>query len=243
MSPIAFTIFGLDIRWYGILISTGIVMGMLLALREVKRQGINEDKFLDLILIVIPLSIVGARTYYVIFNWSYYNGDIYKIINIRGGGLAIHGALITAFTLGYFICKLKKIDFRKIVDIAAPCVALGQSIGRWGNYINKEAFGGPTNLPWGIMVNGEKVHPTFLYESVWDFGLFLFLMSMRKNKKYDGQLFVLYLIVYSIGRFFVEGLRIDSLMFGPLRMAQIISVLIIVLGVVLHLHFKKRDFV
>ena len=243
MNPVAFTIGNLDIRWYGILISLGIICGMILALREVKKQGINEDKFLDLILIVIPCSIIGARIYYVIFNWDYYRGDIFAIINIRGGGLAIHGGLLTAFVLGYFICRIKKLDFYKISDIASPCIALGQSIGRWGNYINKEAFGSHTDLPWGILVNGDRVHPTFFYESIWDFGLFLFLMKFRKKKKYEGQLFVLYIITYSIGRFFIEGLRTDSLMLGPLKAAQIISIIGISIGIILNMYLKKRNIV
>ncbi len=240
MDPIAFTIFGLDVRWYGVLISTGIMIGMVLALKEAKRVGINEDKLLDLFLIAIPCSIIGARTYYVIFNWGIYKGDIYEMINIRGGGLAIHGAIIAAVLVGYIYCRDKDLDFLKILDLTAPSLAIGQAIGRWGNFINQEAYGRPTDLPWAINVNGINVHPTFLYESIWDFCLFLFLMWLRKNKKYDGNVFVYYAIIYSVGRFFIEGLRIDSLMIGPLRMAQVISLVTIAVGIIIHFAFMNK---
>ncbi|WFD09161.1 prolipoprotein diacylglyceryl transferase [Tepidibacter hydrothermalis] len=240
MDPIAFSILGIDVRWYGVLISTGIMIGMALALREAKRVGINEDKLLDLFLIAIPCSIIGARTYYVIFNWDIYKGDIYEMINIRGGGLAIHGAIIAAVLVGYIYCRFKDLDFLKILDLTAPSLAIGQAIGRWGNFINQEAYGRPTDLPWAINVNGVNVHPTFLYESIWDFCLFLFLMWLRKNKKYDGNVFVYYAIIYSVGRFFIEGLRIDSLMIGPLRMAQVISLGTMVVGVIIHLAFMNK---
>ncbi|MEJ8554954.1 prolipoprotein diacylglyceryl transferase [Tepidibacter sp. Z1-5] len=240
MDPIAFTIFGLDVRWYGVLISTGIMIGMVLAIREARRVGINEDKLLDLFLIAIPCSIIGARTYYVIFNWDIYEGNIYEMINIRGGGLAIHGAIIAAVLVGYIYCRAKNLEFLRILDLTAPSLAIGQAIGRWGNFINQEAYGRPTDLPWAINVNGVNVHPTFLYESIWDFCLFLFLMWLRKNKKYDGNVFVYYAIIYSVGRFFIEGLRIDSLMIGPLRMAQVISLGTIVVGILIHLVFMNK---
>ncbi|CAH2212738.1 prolipoprotein diacylglyceryl transferase [Tepidibacter aestuarii] len=243
MDPIAFTIFGIDVRWYGVLISTGIMLGMVLALREARRVGINEDKLLDLLLIAIPCSIIGARTYYVIFNWGIYKGNIYEMINIRGGGLAIHGAIIASVLVAYIFCRVKDLDFLKILDLTAPSLAFGQAIGRWGNFINQEAYGRPTDLPWAINVDGVNVHPTFLYESFWDFCLFLFLMWLRKNKKYDGNVFVYYAIIYSVGRFFIEGLRIDSLMIGPLRMAQVISLATIGVGIIIHfaLMNKKKN--
>ncbi|MCT4508546.1 MAG: prolipoprotein diacylglyceryl transferase [Tepidibacter sp.] len=243
MDPIAFTIFGMDVRWYGVLISTGIMLGMILALREARRVGINEDKLLDLLLIAIPCSIIGARTYYVIFNWEMYKGNIYEMINIRGGGLAIHGAIIASVLVAYIFCRVKGLDFLKILDVTAPSLILGQAIGRWGNFINQEAYGRPTDLPWAINVDGVNVHPTFLYESIWNFCLFLFLMWFRKNKKYDGNVFIYYAIIYSVGRFFIEGLRIDSLMIGPLRMAQVISLVTIGVGILIHFIFinKKKN--
>ena len=241
MDPVAFQLFGLEIRWYGVLMAVGILLGMFLAIREGKRQGISEDSMLDIFIWSIPFGIIGARTYYVIFNWDYYQGDFLKMINTRQGGMAIHGALIGGILAGYILCKLKKIDFISMLDIVAPSFSIGQAIGRWGNFINKEAHGGPTNLPWGIIVDGQKVHPTFLYESIWDFALFIFLLHISKKKKYKGQVFVLYAIIYSVGRFFIEGLRTDSLMIGPIRTAQLISLGSVIAGCLLHFYWKKKN--
>lgn len=242
MNPVAFTIFGVDIMWYGVLISTGVLLGVVFALRECKRIGFKEDNLLDFLLYAIPAAIIGARTYYVIFSWDYYSKNPDQIINIRNGGLAIHGALIAGVIVGVLFCKKRKIKVLELLDIVMPSVALGQAIGRWGNFINQEAHGGPTDLPWGIIVNGQKVHPTFLYESIIDLCIFLFLMWFRKNKKTtDGQVLGLYLILYSAGRFFVEGLRTDSLMFLGMRVAQLISLGSILLGVLLLAYLKKKN--
>ncbi|MCT4621319.1 MAG: prolipoprotein diacylglyceryl transferase [Marinisporobacter sp.] len=230
MDPIAFKLFGLEIRWYGILIATGMVLGTILAIKRAKRQGIEEDKVLDLLLFAIPASIIGARTYYVLFNLKSYGGDLLSMINIRQGGLAIHGGVIGGVLVGYFFCKKHHISFRKMVDICAPSIILGQAIGRWGNFINKEAYGSPTDLPWAIVVDGVKVHPTFLYESIWNFMVFLFLLWYDKKKKFHGELFLLYAALYSTARFFIEGLRMDSLMFGPFRVAQLVSISAILLA-------------
>ncbi len=242
MNPVAFTIFGVDIMWYGVLISTGVLLGVVFALRECKRIGFKEDNLLDFLLYAIPAAIVGARAYYVIFSWDFYSKNPDQIINIRNGGLAIHGALIAGVIVGVLFCRIRKIKALELLDIVMPSVALGQAIGRWGNFINQEAHGGPTDLPWGIIVNGQKVHPTFLYESIIDFCIFLFLMWFRKNKKItDGQVLGLYLILYSAGRFFVEGLRTDSLMFLGMRVAQLISLGSILLGVLLLVYLKKKN--
>ncbi|QZY57193.1 prolipoprotein diacylglyceryl transferase [Crassaminicella profunda] len=224
MDPVAFKLFGLSIRWYGILIATGMVLGTILAIKRAKKQGIPEEKVLDLLLFAIPAAIIGARTYYVIFNFKSYGGDILSMINIRQGGLAIHGGVIGGVLVGYFFCKKHHISFRKMADICAPSIILGQAIGRWGNFINKEAYGSPTDLPWAIVVDGVKVHPTFLYESIWNFMVFLFLLWYDKKKKFHGELFLLYVALYSTARFFIEGLRIDSLMFGSFRVAQLMSI-------------------
>lgn len=240
MDRVAFTLFGIDIMWYGILIATGMVLAVLIALREAKRLGISEDDVLNLAMIVIPCGLIGARAYYVIFNWSYYAGDISEILNFRGGGLAIHGGLIGGILAGFIYAKVKKINFFKLADCIVLGIPLAQAIGRWGNFLNQEAHGGPTDLPWGIMVDGIKVHPTFLYESIWDLGVFLFLFIFRKKQKYQGQILVDYIILYSIGRFFIEGLRTDSLMLGPLRMAQVISLACIILGVILNYILSRR---
>lgn len=229
MNPVAFEIFGLSIRWYGILLSTGIMVGILLAYFEAKRLGRNPELIIDLALWCIPAAVIGARVYYVVLEWDFYNGDFMRMINIREGGLAIHGALIAAILTGYIFTRIKKVSFWETADIVAPSIIIGQAIGRWGNFVNGEAHGGPTNLPWGIIVDGMKVHPTFLYESLWNLGVFAVLIFYRKKKKVDGELFLLYGILYSIGRFWIEGLRTDSLMFMGLRAAQLLSLAIIII--------------
>jgi len=215
MDPIAFTIFGLDVAWYGILISLGILSGIAVATYRAKKEGLYNDVIMDFALIAVPLAIVGARAYYVIFSWGYYSKNPEQILNIRQGGLAIHGGIIAGAIVCYLFCKFKNIRFWQFADIVSPSLILGQAIGRWGNFVNQEAHGGPTNMPWGIEIDGVKVHPTFLYESLWNFGVFAFLLYYTKKKKYNGHIFILYLILYSIARFFIEGLRTDSLMFGP----------------------------
>ncbi|MFS8541930.1 MAG: prolipoprotein diacylglyceryl transferase [Tissierellales bacterium] len=242
MDPVAFEIFGIEIMWYGILISIGVILGTILALREAKRVGVDENAFIDLLLFAIPAAVIGARAYYVIFSWDYYKDNPIQILNFRGGGLAIHGAIIAAVITAVIFTRRRNLDFWQIADIAAPSLALGQSIGRWGNFINQEAYGIPTDLPWGIMVNGVKVHPTFLYESIGDFLIFLFLIWYRKKKvKISGEVFLLYIVLYSTVRFFVEGLRIDSLMLGPIRVAQLVSVVSIIIGLVYFYVRRKRN--
>lgn len=241
MDRVAFTIFGIDVMWYGILMATGMILGTLIAIKEAKRVGIKEDYILDLAIIAIPAGLICARLYYVLFNWGYYSNNPSQILNFRGGGMAIHGALIGGVLAGYIFSKYKKLDFFKLADTVMLGMPLAQSIGRWGNFINQEAHGGPTNLPWGIMVNGVKVHPTFLYESIWDFGIFVFLWIFRKKKSYEGQVIVLYAILYSLGRFFIEGLRTDSLMIGPFRMAQVISLVGIIGGIVVHMYLSNKN--
>lgn len=241
MNPVAFEIFGISVRWYGILISLGMLLGIFIAYFEAKRLGYNPDDIIDLALWAIPAALIGARLYYVIFQWEYYKGNVLKILNTREGGLAIHGGIIGGVLVGYLFTRIKKMPFWKTADIVAPSIALGQAIGRWGNFINGEAHGGPTNLPWGIIVDGVKVHPTFLYESLWDFGLFIFLILYRKNKKFDGEVFLLYGIIYSAGRFWIEGLRTDSLMFLGMRVAQLISILIIVFGLLLYYKMRRKS--
>ena len=241
MDRVAFTIFGIDVMWYGVLIATGMLIGIALAIGEAKRVGISEDDVLNIAIIAIPVAIICARLYYVIFSWDYYSQNPGEIFNIRGGGLAIHGGLIGGILTGFIYAKVKKLDFYKTADAVMVGMPLAQAIGRWGNFINGEAHGGPTSLPWGIMVDGVKVHPTFLYESIWDFGIFLFIMFYRRKKKtYEGEVIVSYITLYSIGRFFIEGLRTDSLMFGPIRMAQFVSLVGVVGGLVLHFYLKNR---
>lgn len=241
MDPVAFTLFGLEVRWYGIIISIAIIIGAILAFKEARRIGFDEEDLIDALLFAIPLSVLGARLYYVAFTWDYYSQHPKQILHFRGGGMAIHGAIIAAVITVIVFSRKRKLDFWQITDICAPSLILGQAIGRWGNYINQEAYGTPTNLPWGIVIDGVKVHPTFLYESLWDFGVFLFLLWYRKNKsKVSGETFLIYLVLYSLGRFFIEGLRTDSLMLGPIRIAQLISICSIVAGILIIYYRRNR---
>lgn len=240
MNPVAFTIFGLSIGWYGIIIATGMLLGVIVATKRAKDEGLPEDIIIDLCLFAVPAAILGARLYYVIFNWGYYGNNLTDILKFRQGGLAIHGAVIAGAIVGYFFCKARNLGFWRLADICAPSLILGQAIGRWGNYVNQEAHGGPTNLPWAIEVDGVMVHPTFLYESLWNFAVFFLLLHLSKKKKFEGQIFIYYMILYSVARFFIEGLRTDSLMIGPFRTAQLISVVtIIVAGAVMYFKGKK----
>ena len=230
MDPVAFSIFGLEVRWYGLLIATAVMIGALIAMKEAGRKGIKEETLIDFLLFAVPVAIIFARLYYVIFSWGYYSENPGQILNIRGGGLAIHGAVIGGALVAIVFTRIKKLNFWTLADVSAPSLILGQAIGRWGNFANQEAHGGPTDLPWGIMVDGVKVHPTFLYESLWNLLVFLFLIWYRKKSKVEGEIFLLYVILYSVARFFIEGLRTDSLMLGPFRVAQLISVLTIAVG-------------
>lgn len=242
MNPVAFEIFNIEIRWYGILIASGVLIGTFIAMREARRKGIDEELLLDLLLFAVPAALLGARIYYVIFSWDLYRDNPIEALNFRGGGLAIHGAIIAAVIVAVVFSRKRKQNFWVFGDITAPSLILGQAIGRWGNYINGEAHGGPTDLSWGIMVNGVKVHPTFLYESIWNFFVFLFLLWYSRNKsKVDGEVFLLYLILYSVARLFIEGLRTDSLMWGPIRVAQLISIIGIIIPAAI-LYNKKKQF-
>ncbi len=239
MNPVAFEIFGIAVRWYGIIMAVGIVCGLLYALSESKRVGMDENIILDLVIFAIPSGIIGARLYYVFFNWEYYSMNPKQILNIRGGGLAIHGTLIAAIITAVIYTRVKDVNFWALVDVAAPGLILGQAIGRWGNFVNQEAHGVPTDLPWGIMVDGLRVHPTFLYESLWNLSIFLILLGYRKRRKTRGNIFLLYLILYSVGRFFVEGLRTDSLMLGNIRAAQFVSIGVIIIGTLIMFYRNK----
>ncbi|MCY6484353.1 prolipoprotein diacylglyceryl transferase [Clostridium aestuarii] len=251
MNPVAFEMFGLEIRWYGILISLGMVLGLLTAYKQSKYYNIDFDKITDIFILCLPLSILGARLYYVIFNWSYYSSNLSEILNIRGGGLAIHGGILGAVISGYFLTKAKKLDFLKILDLIAPSFILAQSIGRWGNFFNSEAHGGtvskefishfPSFIQKGMFIDGNYYHPTFLYESIWNISIFILLLILSRKKLKKGSIFYLYLIFYSVGRFFIEGLRTDSLMLGSLKMAQVISIVLIIICVILLVYNKKAD--
>ena len=240
--PIAFYIAGIGIRWYGILIASGMLIATLIASRRAHFHDIRDEDVLDTVLWMLPVGVIGARVYYVIFNLSMYH-SLAEAINIRSGGLAIHGGLIFGALTVFIVCRRKNISTLNMLDLFMPVVALAQSIGRWGNYFNGEAHGGPTDLPWGIMVDGVKVHPTFLYESLWCLFLFIFLSWWDRNRRNAyGQTFSLYLILYSAERFLVESLRTDSLMIGPFKQAQVISLCAIAAGFLLY-RFSAKHFV
>ncbi|PMC33994.1 prolipoprotein diacylglyceryl transferase [Bacillus sp. UMB0899] len=244
LDPIALELGPLQIHWYGVIIGLGALLALLIAVRESERRGLHKDTFVDLVLFAIPLAIIGARLYYVIFQWDYYSQNPGDIIKIWQGGLAIHGGLIAAVITGAVFARVKKISFWKLADIAAPSIILGQAIGRWGNFMNQEAHGGPVTrefleslyLPDFIVnqmyINGQYYHPTFLYESLWSLVGFIGLMLLRRANFRRGELFLTYVIWYSIGRFFIEGLRTDSLMLtDTLRIAQVISIVLILIAV------------
>ncbi len=238
---VAFELFGLDIRWYGICVAAGVLIGTFLSYYRAPKFGISGDNLIDVLLVAIPAGIIGARAYYVIFNWQMYAGDFMRIINFREGGLAIHGGLILGIIGGACVCRHHKISLLNLLDLLAPGFAIGQSIGRWGNFFNSEAHGGPTDLPWAVIVNGQGVHPTFLYESLWCLLLFVFLMFMSRKIKFKGQIFCMYAVLYSLERFFVEALRTDSLMIGPFKQAQVLSFCVIVIFAVMYAVLSKRN--
>ncbi|GGL54302.1 prolipoprotein diacylglyceryl transferase [Sporolactobacillus putidus] len=242
----------IHIYWYGIIIATGALLGLLLAMREERKRGLPGNTFIDLILVAAPIAIVCARIYYVVFEWSYYAQHPAQIIAIWNGGIAIYGALIGAVATTVVFCAVRGLSFWKVADIAAPSVILGQAIGRWGNFMNQEAHGGPTtraalenmHLPTFIInqmyINGTYYIPTFLYESVWDFIGFILLLILRRVNLQRGELFMSYVIWYAIGRSYIEGLRTDSLMLGPLRVSQWLAWVLIIVGTGLILYWRLR---
>ncbi|RFU67052.1 prolipoprotein diacylglyceryl transferase [Bacillus sp. V59.32b] len=255
LNPIAFELGSLQVHWYGLIIGTGVLLALYLAVRESERRGLNKDAFVDLILYAVPIAIISARIYYVIFEWDYYSQNPGEIIAIWNGGIAIHGALIGSVVTAIVFARIKKLSFWKIADIAAPSILLGQAIGRWGNFMNQEAHGGEVSrsfleglfLPDFIInqmyINGSYYHPTFLYESVWNIAGVVILILLRKANLRQGELFLGYVIWYSVGRFFIEDLRTDSLMLTEtLRIAQVISIVLIVVAVGLIIVRRMRGY-
>lgn len=240
IDPVAISLGPLSIHWYGIIILTGMILGYYLANRETIKKGLPEDLFMDLMMYIIIFSLLGARLYYVFFNLDYYFFNPLDIIKVWEGGMAIHGGLIGGFLAGLIYTRTKGYSFFQVADIAAPSILLGQAIGRWGNFINQEAHGGPVAreflenlmIPEFIInhmnIDGTYYHPTFLYESIWSITGVIILLLIRPKLPLGYTVFI-YLIYYSVGRFFIEGMRTDSLMIGDmLRTAQVISVVIIV---------------
>ncbi|NLB18988.1 MAG: prolipoprotein diacylglyceryl transferase [Syntrophomonadaceae bacterium] len=239
-NPVAFTVLGQDIRWYGICIAFGMLAGLLIAYYRAPGHQIPSEKVVDLALISIPAGVIGARLYYVLFNWELYEGDFFQIINLRNGGLAIHGGLLLGMLAAAIFCRVWKIAPLNLLDLMVPSIALAQAIGRWGNYFNQEAHGGPTDLPWAILVRGEMVQPTILYESLWLLSMFFVLIFIDNRSKYNGRAFLLYGILYSVERFFVEQLRTDSLMIGSFRTAQLVSAVVFIVFLLLLIKMERK---
>ena len=253
-----FSVFGLEIAFYGCTMATGIIAGYLLAAREAKRTGQNPDDYLDMLLYAVFFAIIGARLYYVIFSCDYYKDNLLSILNLRQGGLAIYGGIIGAFTTVYFFAKKRKLSWLQMLDTACPGLALGQVVGRWGNFFNREAFGDYTNglfamqLPVSAVRSGEitekmwehmevidgiqfiQVHPTFLYEGLWNLGVIIFLFIYRDKKKFQGELVLWYLALYGVGRFWVEALRTDQLLIPGIGfpISQLLGAVLAVSGLI-----------
>ena len=260
------SIFGFSIAYYGIVIVTGMMIAIWIAQREAKRTGQNPEQYLDLAMIGIAAGILGARIYYVIFAWDYYKDDLLSIFNIRQGGLAIYGGIIGACIAVVIYSRKKKQNFSLLMDTASMSIVFGQIMGRWGNFFNREAFGDYTNnlfamqLPvsavraneitqkmWDhvVTVNGVdyiQVHPTFLYESLWNVGVLLFLFWFRKRKKFNGEVFLMYLIGYGLGRIWIEGLRTDQLLLPVvgLPVSQLLSGCLVVGCTILVVWKRKK---
>jgi phosphatidylglycerol:prolipoprotein diacylglycerol transferase len=238
----------LTIRWYGLLIASAVLIGVSLSQYLAKRRKVNPDLLGDLAIWLVLAAIPSARLYYVLFEWEQYAQRPDQIIAIWNGGIAIHGAILGGTLATIIFARIQKISVWQLADLVVPSLILGQAIGRWGNFFNSEAFGRPTNLPWKLYIppqqrpsgftNVEYFHPTFLYESLWNLMVFGLLMTLffrdlkRKPRLKVGTLALVYMVAYSSGRVWIEGLRTDSLMVGPLRMAQIVSLSAIALGVI-----------
>ena len=255
MDRIAFSLFGIDVNWYGLIITCGMILAVLYALWHAKHEGVKSDHIIDLALALIFCGVIGARLYYVIMEFDQYlvsggtflqnlGGTLYNCIAIWNGGLAIYGGIIAGFLAALVAARVKRIPFPVIADIAGPAVMVGQIIGRWGNFVNVEAYGAETSLPWrmgvlysfndGVSFVSEKfVHPTFIYESLWNLLGLILITYFYKKKKFHGQMFLSYMTWYGFGRMLIEGLRADSLYVGSIRISQLVGFVTFVVGAVL----------
>ena len=252
MNPVAFNIANFEIRWYGILIVLGIFIGMFIAYYNSNKLNLDFEKIIDGFLVAFPCAIVGARAYYVFFEFDNFKNNIWSIFNLRTGGLAIHGGLIGALIGTIIYCKFKKIEMMKYLDVVAPSLILAQAIGRWGNFMNGEAHGDvvsyefiskfPEFIQKGMYLDGHYYNPTFLYESMWNLIIFLILMIILHKKKSNENVVVIasYAVLYSVGRLFIESLRTDSLMIGNIRIAQFMSILGVVIGITYIIYVKSK---
>lgn len=262
--PKSFSIFGFDIAFYGLIIGIGVLAGILMAVHMAKVTGQNPDTYWDFAIYAVIFSIIGARIYYVVFSWDFYKDDLLGIFRLRNGGMAIYGAVIAAFLTLFIYCRIKKCNALLMGDTAMPGLILGQAIGRWGNFMNREVFGEyydglfsmqlpvsavrardisdniAAHIPEGA--NYINVHPTFLYESVWNLLVFATLLVFRKHKKFDGELCLLYLGGYGLGRFIIEGIRTDTL-FLPgtaVPVSQILALLLVIFAAAADIAARRR---
>lgn len=255
MNRVAFNIFGFNVYYYSLCILLGVIVAYILITREGKKQGLTKEFTSDLIFYTLIIGILGARVYYCVFNLDYYLANPSEILKIYNGGLAIHGGVIAGLIFVYFYTKKKNVSFIKILDIVAPAVIIAQSFGRWGNFFNQEAHGGITtyqnlknmHIPEfiinGVYIEGKYYYPTFFFESIWCLIGFIILMIARKNKNLrKGFQIGFYFIWYGIGRFFIEALRTDSLMFFNLKIAQIISLVGIIIGIIIIVTNRNKKY-
>lgn len=255
MNRVAFNIFGFNVYYYSLCILLGVIVAYILITREGKKQGLSKEFISDLIFYTLIIGILGARVYYCVFNLDYYLANPSEILKIYNGGLAIHGGVIAGLVFVYFYTKKKNISFIKILDIVAPAVIIAQSFGRWGNFFNQEAHGGITtyqnlknmHIPEfiinGMHIEGKYYYPTFFFESIWCLIGFIILMIARKNKNLrKGFQIGFYFIWYGIGRFFIEAFRTDSLMFFGLKIAQIVSLIGIIIGIIIIVTNRNKKY-
>ena len=239
------TFFGIKI--YAVMIMVGFLLAAIYAMARAKEFNSDGDIIADLLIFVLPAAIIGARAYYVLHKWDYYSQHTDEIIKVWNGGIAIYGAIIASALVIVIFSKIKKIDMLSLLDLGAISLLIGQSIGRWGNFFNAEAYGTTTDLPWGMVIRksiqttGAAVHPTFLYESIWNAIGFVILHNYSKKRKFKGEMTLLYIAWYGLGRAFIEGLRVDSLMIGNtnIRVSQMLAIVTCVLSVIALLYFYK----
>lgn len=262
--PKTFSVFGFEVAYYGLIIGIAVLLGVLLAVHQAKVTGQDPDLYWDFALYAIVFSIIGARVYYVVFSWDNYKDDLLSIFNTRGGGLAIYGAVIGAFLTAFIYCRVKKVSFLRLCDTGVVGLILGQVIGRWGNFMNREAFGEYTDnlfamrLPieavrqheisetmWAHVTEGVnyiQVHPTFLYESMWNLVLLCLLLMYWKHKKFEGEIAILYFGGYGLGRCMIEGLRTDQLLLPHTNLAvsQILAGILVVFAIVVEVSVRTK---
>ena len=250
MNPVALQLGPISIRWYAICIVSGLILAVYLSMKEAPRKKIDPDAIIDFILIAFPLAIVGARLYYVIFEWGYYSQNLGEIFAIWNGGIAIYGGLLTGALVLYLFSRRRLIEPIDFLDIAAPSVMIAQSIGRWGNFFNQEAYGAavkslnylPSFIRDQMYIDGSYRQPTFLYESIWNLLGFLLILILRRKPQFlrQGEVTAFYLIWYGFGRMIIEGMRTDSLMFAGLRVSQWLSMILILVGLAIILYQRRK---